>query len=130
MLRFTPSIALHFRQRDSLFSYTFWKGFGIAFCLHLSLFIVFRIASLPNLDIHELLPPVTVETDLSSTEIRVLPTTQFLYFPMEVQDPPYLDSYEPYLQVKKDLYPLKKITIPEPDFSELEKIDYEPFPEY
>jgi len=126
MLRITQTIELKLRKKDSSFSIDFLKAFSLAIFLHLVLFLFFRIVSLPNLDRIHPLSPIAVETDLKTDEIVVCPGGQAKPFPMEIPAPSFANLHTiAILEFKKELFPIKKITIDEPDFSKL-KIDYHP----
>ena len=127
MLRITQTIELKLRKNDSRLSRDFIKGLGLACSIHLVLLLLFRIVSLPNLDRVHPLPPIAVETDLRTDEIVVLPVVKTNPFPMKALEPPLFEHFHemPILQLKKEPFSAKKITIDEPNLAE-EKIVYHP----
>ena len=123
MLRITQTIELDFRQKESRFSRDFWKGLGLAAALHLSLFIAFRVVTPPNLDRFKPIAPVSVEIDLGAKEVVSLPPAQIIYSPIEALEPPQ-HLHIPEFTLQSDLFTLNKLQRNEPDFSEIEKIEY------
>ncbi len=120
MLRFTKTLALSFRQRESLFSIDFWKGLGYAAAFHVALLAIFRIAHSPNFDILPPLLPIDVEIDLGLPETSAeLPTTQMMLSPFATLDFPtsHFAAPPPFSHKMKN---------PGPDFSAIEKLPYEP----
>jgi hypothetical protein len=127
MLRVTQSIELALRKKESRYSQDFWKALGLAAAIHISLFLVFRIAALPNFDALAPIAPIDVEIDLGSKVDASLPIIELIYSPIVegIDSPQYLDDYTPLFQITEDRFYLKKTATAEPDFSAIETIDYE-----
>lgn len=129
MLRFSRSLELVLRQKETRFSKEFWKGLGVAVGFHVTLFALFRIATTPNLDAVRPLLPVHVEIDLGQREtVAILAPAQIMHSPIETLDPPSLDKFMAlsFIETHTPSYYTKKRTRSSPDFSELERIEYLP----
>lgn len=121
MLRITQSHNIAFQKKEPFFSTNFAIGLLIALLFHLSIFLIFRIASMPSMDILQPLLPTSVEIDLSTESVDLLPEVQMTHFAL---DPP--SDFELCWEVplKPEPYSLKKIQIRDPEFNTLEKIEY------
>ncbi len=132
MLRFTHSLELTLRQKESRFSSDFWKGLGCAVTFHVLLFVIFRIAAMPNFDTISPLRPVHVEIDLGRRDTSVtLSPIQSIPFAWDTIDSSLLEASLNALIAfsfkETDALPYtQKRERSRPDFSELERIEYTP----
>lgn len=128
MLRFTHSLELTFRHQEPRFSHEFWKGLGCAALFHALLFIIFRIATMPNLDTLRPIAPVHVEIDLGTRDSSAQITpSQPISYAMESIPPPTLEGLMSHFFETIEAPPFaKKMHCSRPDFSELERIEYIP----
>ena len=128
MLRFTHSLELALRHKESRFSSDLWKGLGCAATFHILLFVIFRIATIPNADTTLPLKPVHVEIDLGQRDTSVtISTIPSIPLSWDTLGPPSLDALisRSFKETKAASY-LHKIERSRPDFSELERIEYTP----
>lgn len=123
MLRITETIELKLRKHDSRFSLELLKGLALALLIHLVLFAAFRIAPLPNLDIVKPLTPIAVETELPLDSVEILPVNS-RHPSLEILEPPHYGlTVAP---VTDKIYRVKQMGIKEPNFSEIESMNYTP----
>ncbi|MCC5832656.1 MAG: hypothetical protein JJU12_06400 [Chlamydiales bacterium] len=123
MLRIGAKRELFYRKRERGFSFDALKGIALSLIVHLALFFGLRITSPPNFDALLPLSPVAVEVDLG-TPRTLRPPAQIVFSPIEQIEPPRLLDM-PEITLSVELLPLYHYTrIPEPDFSEIEKIPY------
>ncbi len=121
MLRLGAKTELLIRKREPLISLNLLRGIALAFALHLLLLLGLRIASPPNADLFLPLTPVAVEVDLGLPQLHSPIATQVILSPIElVELPQYFEMPQPQLVSQLDCYP----RVGEPDFSEIEKIEY------
>ncbi|MCH9628107.1 MAG: hypothetical protein S4CHLAM2_17600 [Chlamydiales bacterium] len=124
MLRISAKQNLFLSKREGPFSGDLFKGLAIAFSLHLLLLFGLHIASPTSLDLLTPLPPVAVEIDLGTPEVRVLAPVQVTLSIMEQAAPPkWLEVPAPALSLVTQNF--SQTTTHEADFSEIEKIKYE-----
>lgn len=121
MLRIDAKKELFLRKPDSGFTIDLWIGLAIALGLHLVLFSLFRITSPPNIENFAPITPVAVEVDLGKPLVSSNPV-RITISPMECLEPPSL------LEIPKPQFimefPFLEQKLLEPDFSEIEKIEY------
>jgi hypothetical protein len=128
VLRITPSIQFKIIHRE-VFSRDFARGLGLAIAFHVIFYLLFRIASQPNLDIVLPLDPTRVEIDLSCDDCGIIPVARSLDSPLSSPEClPFIDpfNYLPPIGIEHVHLKLKKSDFPFPDFSELEQITYQP----
>lgn len=130
MLRLTDSVEIALRKRESRYSNELWKGLGFALTFHVLLFVVFRIATMPSLDTIKPLQPVHVEIDLGLRQASVtISPISIVSFPWDVIGPPTLDTLFAPSFGGVNLMPIMQIKEHhQPDFSDLERIEYTPLP--
>ncbi len=104
LIRITKTTKFKVAKNDSGLRSELFKGLFLALLIHLALFLVFRIVTLPNLDTIAIIAPINVEIDLSTGEIDVLP----------------LVSENPFSSQKLEPYPIDTLaqitTVSEEDF--------------
>jgi hypothetical protein len=127
MLRVTATHDVAFRKKEPFFSKNFAIALALALSIHIALVLVFRIVTLPNLDMLKPLTPTDIEIDLSCEKVEALPHFQVVYSPTErLNIPTHFCFEEPNLQPEP--FAPKKIEITAANFAELEKIDYHRHP--
>lgn len=125
MLHITRNIEIKLREKISGRSSHFIKGLFIAFVLHLTLFLLIRIVSPPNLDAPPALLPISVEIDLTEAEVALVPPAASNPFP--------ITACEHHFQRMPTCSPQKKPFSPfkpqseDPDFSAVECMPYQIF---
>lgn len=121
-LHLTQNIKLSVRKKSNLFSKTFWIGFSLAALLHGILFSVLRIVEPEDPNMLKILKPIAVEVDLGTPQAYA-PLAQMILSPIERFEPPQL------LDLSTSMVELEREPFfhasPEPDFSELEKFEYQ-----
>lgn len=122
-LHLTQNIKLSLRKKSNLFSRTFWMGFVLAALLHGILLSVLRIAEPEDPNMLKILKPIAVEVDLGTPEAYA-PLAQMIFSPLERIEPPQLLHLSTSM-VELERGPLFHSSSPEPDFSELEKFEYQ-----
>jgi len=124
MLRIGAKKQLLLWKREKRFSPDLLKGLVLALGLHLMLLFGLRIASPPNPERFTPLALVAVEVDLGRPQTALLFPTQVTLSPIERIDPPQLLEI-PQTQLVIEWPSFQRALTHEPDFSKIEKIEYE-----
>lgn len=123
MLRFSQDVSLSLKEKDRKFSFDFLKGLCAAGAIHFILLFGIKICTLSTNEKSILLSPVKVEIDLGAPTSPLPPKTESFIVPSGRLEIPFI-NIPVFRPLTSQLISIEYPSL-DPDFSDIESIDYQ-----